>query len=134
MLASKLGEWTLLAAVFASLHFLLDYTYRADWWRYKIGQALFYAEVFIILALAPSAVHYLTGYNIQHLWFAYYYDASLGLVALWTEYRIYVNRSIHGPVNFRQRMRELRHPLARKRRPPKEHDDHDNPYEGPGGS
>lgn len=130
LFVSKLDEYALLATVAASLHFLLDYTYRADWWRYKIGQALFIAEVWIILALAPSAIHYITGLNIQRLWFGYYYGASLGLVALWTEYRIYVNRSIHTPVTPGTRLRELWRQITRRRRPAKEN--HDNPFQGPG--
>lgn len=82
----RFDEAAVLFAFGCSVVFLAGYSLVSRWWRRPLGRALAALDVGLGLALAPTAMHYLVGLNVQHPFFAWYYGFSLisvGLITLW---------------------------------------------------
>lgn len=84
--AHDLIEPMVLFAFGASLLFVVVCTRVWPWWRQDVGRAMVSLDLALVLLLAPSALHALTGLNTQDLFFAFYYVTSVaisGVITLW---------------------------------------------------
>jgi hypothetical protein len=79
-----------LSAFFSSLVFLIGYSFLAPWWRHPIGVSMASLDAGLAIALLPGTLHQLTGLSLSSVFFAWYYGASLFLVAGITLWRLVV--------------------------------------------
>lgn len=104
-------EWAPVAACATAVVFLIGYTAIAKWWAHPVGQAVAFLDICLVVALGPSVLHQLFGFNLLHVWYAWYYGSSLYLVGLITLWRLLVivavQREAAGP---RHRAGVLRQP------------------------
>lgn len=81
-LLADLTNDVVMVAFAASILFLATYTALAPWWRSPIGRSLIALDTGLALVLAPSVLHRVLGLTlVASIGFAYYYLASLALVA-----------------------------------------------------
>lgn len=91
MSAASFDNAAAITAFFSTLTFLVGYSMLAPWWRNPVGQAVALLDIALLLALLPSILHLVFGLNIvAYRWFAWYYGASLFLVAGITLWRLVV--------------------------------------------
>jgi hypothetical protein len=90
-LVADLTSDVVMAAFAASVLFIVTYTALAPWWRSQIGRSLIVLDTGLALVLAPSVLHRLLGVTLTtSLGFAWYYLASLALVAGSTLWRTWI--------------------------------------------
>lgn len=89
-LLADLTNDVVLVAFVASVLFIAAYTGLARWWRSDIGRALVMLDTGLALVLAPSVLHLLGLTLTDSTGFAYYYLASLALVAGSTLWRTWI--------------------------------------------
>jgi hypothetical protein len=89
-LAATLTSDAVIVAFAASVLFVAVYSSMAPWWRSQIGRALVALDTGLALALAPIVMHRLAGLDVTSLAFAWYYFASLTLVAGATVWRTWI--------------------------------------------
>lgn len=83
-------EAAVLFAAGMSLLFVATYTWVAPWWRHETGRSIVAFDTAVLLALLPSALHYLLGLNVRHAFFAWYDGSSLMAAGVITAWRIAV--------------------------------------------
>jgi hypothetical protein len=73
-------------AFLAAVLFIINYSRRADWWRYSIGRTVVSFDVTIIVTLLPRVIRLLFGFSASSLFYVWYSAAALAVVtgvALW---------------------------------------------------
>lgn len=71
-----------LFAFWSSVLFLIGYSLLAKWWKHQVGWTVASFDFGLIIAMMPSALHYVLGLNLRDVFFAWYYGCSLILVGL----------------------------------------------------
>jgi hypothetical protein len=106
-LLADLTNDVVMAAFAASVLFIAVYTVLAPWWRSQIGRSLIVLDTGLALVLAPSVLHRLLGVTItESLPFAWYYLASLALVAGSTLWRTWIVARVQWQARRRPRDQE----------------------------
>lgn len=93
-----------LAAFFSSALFLIGYSLIAKWWQHPIGRALAFLDAGLVITLAPSALHQILGFNLQDIFYAWYYGSSLWLVSAITLWRLAIIARIQRSATPRRRL------------------------------
>lgn len=90
-LVADLTNDVVMLAFAASVLFIVVYSALAPWWRSEIGRALIVMDAGLALVLGPSVLHRLFGLTlVTSIGFAWYYLASIAIVAGSTFWRTYL--------------------------------------------
>lgn len=88
-LLAQLDDWSLVAAFFASVIFVIGASFLIPWWRTLAGRSMVLIDVALAVALAPSAEHhFFPGVTLDATAFAWYYFVSFCLVIGVTLWRL----------------------------------------------
>jgi hypothetical protein len=78
-----------IASVATSLLFIIGYSVRAKWWRYRVGRAVVSLDAAVTVTLLPSALHLIFNFHTTGTFYNWYHVVSLFLVALTPLWRLY---------------------------------------------
>lgn len=76
-----------ITAFLAAVVFIANYTLRASWWRYAIGQTVVALDMAIVITLLPRVVRLVFGFDASSLFYIWYSAACLLLVTAVTLWR-----------------------------------------------
>lgn len=88
------ADASVIAAFVSSVLFVVYYTWRAPWWRYRVGRAMVSLDLALALALLPSFLRLTLHFSAADQFYDWYLTCSLFFVAFVTLWRMYTIRYV----------------------------------------
>lgn len=81
VIATDVLNAAVITAFLSALVFIVNYSIRADWWRYSIGKTVVVLDMAVVVTLLPRVVKLVFGLSGSSLFYIWYSAACLFLVA-----------------------------------------------------
>lgn len=79
----------IILAFLCSLAFVVGYTVRAPWWRYRVGRAMVSLDASVALTLLPGILRLVFNVDVDSGFYNWYRIISLFVVACVSVWRLY---------------------------------------------